>query len=220
MRKRKVIDKRLRRGFIGVSRYWPEDKQRELLRQAGFNEDRNYVQSWRRRPLDPAEREEAIKALVPGRVIGVCGLARLATNPRDLEDTLKRIAATGGTILNVLTGIEYTGAQATGAHVDILEALRDYERDRYSPGRDAAKAAGKLGGSPKVAAVVLPESKARPHWFNSKLTAKQALELMIGWKQPTAYRTFGPRFPGQSRGKPLGSKNKRRRRAKATKRKK
>lgn len=214
---RKVADTRLLRGFIGITRYWSEEKQTEMLRKAGVPLDVCYIHSWRRRPIDTKERDEAIRSLGPRRVLVVCEVFLLARNMVDLLDVLKRIAASGGAIRTASNGREYAAVEALYAHEDIAKAVEAYKDHHYSPGREAARAAGKLGGSQKKADYVMPDDQARPHWFNLKLLIPQALELMTGWTRSTAYDTFGSRRPDLNRGRPKGSKNKRRsRRARKT----
>lgn len=210
------LDKRLVRGFIGISRYWSEEMQSEMLRKAGVDPGLCYIQRWRNKnPQDTKERDEAIRALGPGRVLLVCGLGRLARGEEDLEEVISLLIASGGAIRDVETGDEFSGRAVAKAARHVVKAIAEYKRDGWKPGLEAAQAV------PQQKKKRLAIAQARKPWRDPAIaTIPEALKLMPGWDENAAYRYIGPRFPGRKLGRKVGSVDTKKRRKAKAKRKK
>ena len=195
------LDKRLVRGFIGISRYWSEEMQREMLRKAGVDIGLCYVHRWRNKnPQDTTERDEAVRALGPGRVLWVCGLGRLARGEDDLAEVMRLLVASGGAIADAETGDEFSGAAMTKAARHVTQAFADWKRERWKAGLEAAQEV------PQQKKKRMAINQARPIWRDpAHETIGAALKLMPGWDRNAAYRYLGKRNPGKKLGRKVGS---------------
>jgi hypothetical protein len=75
---------------------------------------------------------------------------------------------------------------------ELLAYTLDREKaDKHMPAERSARIAAARRAERQSR--TMPEADAAKIWFNPRLLVKEALGLMSGWKQPTAYREFGKR---------------------------
>jgi DNA invertase Pin-like site-specific DNA recombinase len=139
-------------GYARVSTYGQTlESQLEQLRAAGCSGRNIYREKVTTRP-DRRELLRMLKRLVPGDVVTVTRIDRLARSTLDLFGIVKRIVDAKAQFRSLAEPWADTGTRTGRLMLAVLGGLADVERDlirtRTAEGRSRAKAQGKHMGRP------------------------------------------------------------------------
>src|ERR687890_244047 len=152
-------------GYARVSTYGQTlDAQLDQLRAAGCSSRNIYREKVTGTRADRRELLRMLDRLVPGDVVTVTRIDRLARSTFDLFAIVKRIVDAGGQFRSLAEPWADTGTSTGRLMIAILGGLADVERDlirtRTAEGRGRAKAQGKHMGRPP--SLTAAHSRKRP----------------------------------------------------------
>jgi DNA invertase Pin-like site-specific DNA recombinase len=154
-------------GYARVSTYGQTlDAQLEQLRAAGCSNRNIYREKVTGARADRRELLRMLKALVPGDVVTVTRIDRLARSTFDLFAIVKQIVDAGAQFRSLAEPWADTGTSTGRLMIAVLGGLADVERDlirtRTAEGRSRAKAQGQhMGRPPKLTPQQQKEARKR-----------------------------------------------------------
>jgi DNA invertase Pin-like site-specific DNA recombinase len=154
-------------GYARVSTYGQTlDVQLEQLRAAGCTSRNIYREKVTGARADRRELLKLLKALVPGDVVTVTRIDRLARSTFDLFAIVKQIVDAGAQFRSLAEPWADTGTSTGRLMIAVLGGLADVERDlirtRTAEGRSRAQKRGQhMGRSPKLTPQQQKEARRR-----------------------------------------------------------
>jgi hypothetical protein len=175
------------RAYTRTIKRWPVSKQDALLKAAGVNMKAVYRDG---------EWSKAVKSLLPGdKLVVGGGLRVIGDNRKEIVAAIEQVRERGATVIDAETKREAGGDDGValldealrkiqgGTTIQSLEVAAEMQKKSV-----ASRTKGRMG-----------DREAQVIWSDVNLTINDCLELMTGWSQGTAYRTFGPRHVGAGR---------------------